>query len=63
VGQRLPCAAAAGKSPSDALRAAIYEQRVLAETAISRPVMQQFKAEIRAQGLFSLFVPAVAADD
>jgi hypothetical protein len=28
-----------------------YEQRLLAETAISRPVMKQFKAFIREQGL------------
>ena len=30
----------------------IYEQRVLAETMISRPVMKAFKARIRALGLF-----------
>lgn len=36
----------------DALRNLIYEQRVLAETMISRPVMKAFKAMIRAQGLF-----------
>lgn len=29
----------------------IYEQRVLAETMISRPVMKGFKARLRAQGL------------
>ena len=29
----------------------IYEQRVLAETMISRPIMKAFKARIRAQGL------------
>ncbi|MGR9054125.1 MAG: hypothetical protein ACU84J_15915 [Gammaproteobacteria bacterium] len=31
----------------------IYEKRVLAETAISRPVMKNFKAMIRQQGLFA----------
>jgi hypothetical protein len=30
----------------------IYEKRVLAETMISRPVMKEFKAMIREQGLF-----------
>jgi hypothetical protein len=29
----------------------IYEKRLLAETVISRPVMKQFKAFIREQGL------------
>jgi hypothetical protein len=29
----------------------IYEQRVLAETMISRPVMKRFKARLRAEGL------------
>jgi hypothetical protein len=38
---------------SDALRNLIYEKRVLAETAISRPVMKAFKAMIRQQGLFA----------
>jgi hypothetical protein len=37
-----------------ALRDHIYERRVLAETAISRPVMKSFKALIRDRGLFSL---------
>jgi hypothetical protein len=36
-----------------ALRESIYEKRVLAETAISRPVMKAFKALIREQGLFA----------
>ena len=31
----------------------IYEQRLLAETAISRPVMKGFKAMIRQQGLLA----------
>lgn len=35
----------------DDLRNAIYEQRVLAETMISRPVMKAFKAMIRREGL------------
>ncbi|MEJ2693464.1 MAG: hypothetical protein P8166_10520 [Candidatus Thiodiazotropha sp.] len=35
-----------------ALRDHIYERRVLAETAISRPVMKSFKATIRGKGLF-----------
>lgn len=33
-------------------RMIIYEQRLLAETMISRPVMKGFKAMIREQGLF-----------
>jgi hypothetical protein len=32
---------------------AIYEQRLLAETMISRPVMKGFKAMIRETGLFT----------
>lgn len=32
----------------------VYEQRVLAETRLSRPVMKAFKARIRAQGLFAM---------
>lgn len=36
----------------DAMRDAIYERRVLAETMISRPVMKAFKAMIRSQGIF-----------
>jgi hypothetical protein len=31
----------------------IYEQRLLAETMLSRPVMKGFKAMIREQGLFN----------
>jgi len=38
----------------DRLREQIYEERVLAETTISRPVMKRFKARIRREGLFSL---------
>ena len=43
---------AEGRSnPSDTMKNLIYEQRLLAETAISRPVMKNFKAMIRQQGL------------
>lgn len=31
---------------------AVYEQRVLAEMIISRPIMKRFKASIRERGLF-----------
>lgn len=40
-----------GPQPDEAQKTRIYEQRVLAETIISRPVMKAFKARIRAQGL------------
>jgi len=44
---------ARGQQESDEqLRNFIYEKRVLAETAISRPVMKAFKAFIRQEGLF-----------
>jgi hypothetical protein len=43
--------AAARGSPDEALRNLVYEKRVLAETAISRPVMKGFKAMIRREGL------------
>jgi len=33
------------------LKMLVYEKRLLAETTISRPVMKQFKAFIRAEGL------------
>jgi hypothetical protein len=36
---------------SQDLNMLIYEKRLLAETVISRPVMKQFKAFIREQGL------------
>ncbi|MGR8934951.1 MAG: hypothetical protein ACU837_11275 [Gammaproteobacteria bacterium] len=45
-------AAARKRSDDEALKMQVYEQRLLAETAISRPVMKQFKAFIREQGLF-----------
>ncbi|WP_333876988.1 hypothetical protein [Methylobacter sp.] len=35
----------------DAMKNIIYEKRLLAETAISRPVMKGFKAMIRQEGL------------
>ncbi len=31
----------------------LYEQRLLAETMISRPIMKNFKAKIKAEGLFN----------
>lgn len=37
----------------EALKNVIYEQRLLAETTLSRPVMKAFKAMIRQQGLFA----------
>lgn len=43
----------------EALKDLIYEKRLLAETAISRPVMKGFKALIRAEGL----LPAKTATD
>ena len=42
---------------------AIYEQRVLAETMISRPVMKTFKSLIRQQGLFDSAVAAVEEEE
>ena len=39
----------------------VYEQRLLAETMLSRPVMKQFKARIRAEGLFALLSSNSAA--
>lgn len=44
--------AVARHAADEALKDFIYEKRVLAETAISRPVMKAFKAMIRQQGLF-----------
>lgn len=35
----------------DDMKLLVYEKRLLAETAISRPVMKGFKAMIRRQGL------------
>lgn len=45
--------ATARQGADEALRDQIYERRVLAETAISRPVMKAFKAMIRSNGLFA----------
>ncbi|MGZ5007295.1 MAG: hypothetical protein ACXWE9_02795 [Methylobacter sp.] len=42
----------ARQDADDAMKNLIYEKRLLAETAISRPVMKAFKAMIRQQGLF-----------
>lgn len=39
------------REENEALKMLIYEKRLLAETTISRPVMKQFKAFIREQGL------------
>jgi hypothetical protein len=46
--------ATAREHADDELRAFIYEKRVLAESALSRPVMKAFKAMIRQRGLFSV---------
>src|SRR5574343_48808 len=45
--------ARAGTAADEAMRNHIYEKRVLAETALSRPVMKAFKAMIRAEGLLA----------
>lgn len=45
--------ASARAASDEPLRLRIYELRVLAETAISRPVMKAFKAMIRERGLFA----------
>jgi hypothetical protein len=39
------------REDDEALKNLIYEKRLMAETAISRPVMKGFKAMIREQGL------------
>ncbi|MDD2759865.1 MAG: hypothetical protein PHH11_06185 [Methylomonas sp.] len=41
----------ARENADDAMKMRIYEQRLLAETTISRPVMKGFKAWIRQNGL------------
>ncbi|SEQ47650.1 hypothetical protein SAMN03080615_01598 [Amphritea atlantica] len=43
--------AAARDSSDEVVKLQVYEQRLLAETMISRPVMKAFKARIRQQGL------------
>ena len=45
--------ATAREGADEAMKNTLYERRVLAETAISRPVMKAFKAMIRAGGLFA----------
>ncbi|WP_018277231.1 hypothetical protein WKI13_14160 [Teredinibacter turnerae] len=40
-------------SLTEDIKLEIYEQRVLAETVLSRPVMKEFKARIRSAGLFA----------
>jgi len=47
---------AARADGGDTMRARVYEQRVLAETMISRPVMKGFKARLRREGV----LPAMA---
>lgn len=44
--------ATARREAGEELKNFIYEQRVLAETTLSRPVMKAFKAMIRERGLF-----------
>ncbi|OAI02653.1 hypothetical protein A1353_15515 [Methylomonas methanica] len=44
-------ATARANENDEALKNLIYEKRLMAETAISRPVMKGFKAMIREQGL------------
>lgn len=41
------------------VKSEVYEQRVIAETMISRPVMKRFKKRIREQGLLSVKEQAV----
>ena len=55
--------AAAGASLDEAMRLRVYEQRVLAETRISRPVMKGFKAMLREQGLLDPCHDQEAADE
>ena len=45
--------ASARTAAGEELKNHIYEQRLLAETMLSRPVMKAFKAMIREQGLFA----------
>lgn len=52
--------ATARRTADDSLRNLVYEKRVLAETAISRPVMKAFKAMLRQHGLLA---EAVAEDE
>ncbi|TXS95909.1 hypothetical protein FV139_07135 [Parahaliea maris] len=47
---------------SEAIRIAVYETRLLAETMISRPVMKRFKRTLREQGLFEAVASGVAGE-
>lgn len=55
--------AEARNNPNDPLKNLIYEKRVLAETALSRPVMKSFKAMIRQQGLLDTTQDEVTEPD
>ena len=55
--------AEAGASLDEAMKLRVYEQRVLAETRISRPVMKGFKAMLREQGLLDPRNDQEAADE
>jgi len=44
---------AARPMPDEAMKNVIYEQRLMAETMISRPVMKGFKAMIKEEGLLN----------
>ena len=46
-----PLIALARAEPTEAILERIYEQRLLAETMISRPVMKDFKAMLRQEGI------------
>lgn len=55
--------AMAAAERDETLRNTLYEHRVLAESAISRPVMKAFKAMIRAEGLFAGLDPYPAPEE
>ena len=44
----------AGEHPDEHTKMLIYEQRLYAETMITRPVMKGFKSMIREHGLFNI---------
>ncbi len=48
-----PLIAEARASLDEQMKVRVYEQRVLAETVISRPVMKGFKAMLRERGLLA----------
>lgn len=50
-------------SASEALLMQVYEQRLLAETMISRPVMKAYKAMLREAGVLSSLQAAEAGQD